>query len=148
MRAVFSILLLGIIGVFALPAAAQTRDHAVLMHFDKAVAVPGKILSPGTYTFLAPEIARGAFIQIFNERRTELIATVPVLDASRLEAANAFEVTLGDREDTAEPALVRWFEAGATHGYELLYSYKKGQRRGAHETTISAGPIQRTLAAD
>jgi hypothetical protein len=149
MKVAYAILLFAIFNIIALPLTAQAQDdHAVVMHFDKPVEIPGQVLPAGSYTFVVPESTGGTVVQIFNAKRTHLVATVQAVGAQRLEASDKFEVTLGEGNQSASQALVKWFDAGALNGYELIYPHGEGQQLRASETTVSVRPVDRPVSGD
>jgi hypothetical protein len=149
MKVAYAILLSAIFSIIALPITAQAQDdHAVVMHFDKPIEIPGQVLPAGSYTFVVPENTGGAVVQIFNGKRTRLIATVQAVGAQRVEASDRFEFTLGQGSQPTSQALVKWFEAGATSGYELLYPHREEQQLRASETTVFVQPVDRPLSGD
>jgi hypothetical protein len=148
-KVAFSILLLAIFGIVALPRTAQAQDdHAVVMRFDKPIEIPGRVLPAGTYTFVAPEDQEGDVIQIFNGARTHMIATVQAIRTERVDPTDKFQVILGESSQSGSQALIKWFDAGATSGYELLYPHREEQRLRASETAVSTQPLERPVSGD
>ena len=149
MKVIYPILLLVVVSLIALPNLAQAQDdHTVIMRFEKPVEIPGQVLPAGTYSFVTPEAAAGPLIQIFNGSRTHLIATVQAITATRVEPADKFQVMFGEGSQSASPAVVSWFSAGATTGYELVYPHREAQQLRASETTVPVGPLDRPVSGD
>ena len=113
-------------GIAALPftkAMADDRNKETGVTLNAPLEVPGRILPPGNYVF---ELAGGEsgrnIVQIFNEDKTQTIATVAAIPAYRLEPSDSTLITREVEEPAGRPeALSRWFFAGDLRGVAFLY---------------------------
>jgi hypothetical protein len=130
----------------AVPAAfAQTADLGVLMHFDRATAIPGQMLPAGTYKFVADDSSPD-IIRVTEAKSGKFVANLETITASRLEPADKFKVTVGEGRD-GKPALMSWFDAGETSGYELVYPKQDEKQLRATAKTIDAGDLANSTAS-
>jgi hypothetical protein len=85
--------------------------------------VPGRVLPPGNYVFqLADSPVDRSIVQIFNEDKTQIIATIAAIPAYRLEPSDSTLITREVEEQAGRPeALSRWFFAGDLSGVAFLY---------------------------
>jgi hypothetical protein len=79
-------------------ARADQSDKRTYLTFSQPVAIPGKVLPAGTYTFQLLESASNRHIvQIFNRNGTQLIATVVAIRDERLTPTDDTVITFGER---------------------------------------------------
>jgi hypothetical protein len=105
------------------PARADEENQETRLTFDHAVQVPGKILPAGTYWFvLAENDADRNIVEIFNEDRTRLYATLFTVPSTLPNAADDTELTFARIESNETPALMNWAYPGELTGHEFVYS--------------------------
>jgi hypothetical protein len=110
-------------GFTMLPSVkADEFNKETTVTLSTSVAVPGQVLAPGKYVFkLADNQADRNIVQIFNEDRTHVIATVLTAPAYRLEPTNETVITLEERPNGNPEAIGKWFYPGNADGVEFLY---------------------------
>lgn len=113
-------------GIAALPftkAKADDRNKETDVTLNAPLEVPGRILPPGNYVFqLAGSESGRNIVQIFNEDKTQTIATVAAIPAYRLEPSDSTLITREVEEPAGRPeALSRWFFAGDLRGVAFVY---------------------------
>src|SRR5215813_8906509 len=120
---VVSFLGLSVLVAWLPPATrADEWNKETRITFSQPVEVPGKVLPAGTYVFeLAESSSDRDIVEIFNEDRTELFATIIGIGAYRAEPADKVEVTFEKRADAAPQAIKDWFYPGDTDGIEFVY---------------------------
>jgi Protein of unknown function (DUF2911) len=106
-------------------ARADESNKLTYITFSQAVAIPGKVLPAGTYTFqLADSLSNRHIVQIFNRSGSQLIATIMAVPDSRLTPTDDTVITFNDRSDReagTPPAITHWFYPGDTGGQEFAY---------------------------
>jgi hypothetical protein len=110
--------------LLALPASlmAGERDQATQMTFNESVEVPGQVLAAGTYWFaLMDSQSDRNIVQIWNEDRSQLIATVFTIADYRVEPADETLVTFEERPGDQAEAIQSWFYPGENSGHEFIY---------------------------
>ena len=119
---------LGIIisAMMTAPARADEENQETRLTFDHPVQVPGKILPAGTYWFvLAENDADRNIVEIFNESRTALYATIFTVPTTQSNPADDTLLTFARDESTGTPALINWAYPGELTGHEFVYSKSK-----------------------
>jgi hypothetical protein len=122
---------------------AQDPDHAVLVHFDQAIEIPGQVLQPGTYQFVALDEQPG-IVQVFDAHRTKLYAMVQSYSATRLDPTDNVQITIAD--DNGKTALMGWFNPGETTGYEFAYPRDEMKQLSANQRGVEAGTLDSSAA--
>jgi hypothetical protein len=110
--------------LLALPASlmASERDQATQMTFNEPVQIPGQVLAAGTYWFaLMDSQSERNIVQIWNEDRSQLIATVFTIADYRVEPADETVVTFEERPGDQAEAIQSWFYPGENSGHEFIY---------------------------
>lgn len=108
--------------VSASSASADERNKLTYLTFSQDVAIPGKVLPAGTYTFrLADSPSERHIVQIFNQTGTQLIATLLTVADQRLSPPDDTVVMFGEPAGNAPPPITRWFYPGDTVGEEFIY---------------------------
>jgi hypothetical protein len=103
-------------------AHADEWNKLTSLTFSQPVAVPGVVLSAGTYTFrLADSLSDGHVVQILNQAGTRLLATILTIPDSRLTPTDDTVVTFGERSGDAPLAIRSWFYPGHTLGQAFIY---------------------------
>jgi hypothetical protein len=101
---------------------ADEWNKLTFLTFSKDVAIPGKVLTAGTYTFrLSDSQSDRHVVQIFNETGTQLITTLLTIGANRLSLTDDTVITFGEPAGNAPPPITRWFYPGDTDGQEFIY---------------------------
>jgi hypothetical protein len=108
--------------VSASSASADESNKLTYLTFSQDVAIPGKILPAGTYTFrLVDSPSERHVVQIFNQTGTQLIATLLTVADSRLSPTDDTVIMFGEPARNAPPPITRWFYPGDTSGEEFIY---------------------------
>jgi len=101
---------------------ADDWNRATKLTFTEPVEVPGHVLLAGTYWFtLADSEADRNIVQVWNEDRTQLIATVLAVPDYRLKPAGKTIIHFEERPVDAPEAIHSWFYPGANYGEEFVY---------------------------
>jgi hypothetical protein len=113
------------------------------MHFDQAIEIPGQVLQPGTYQFVAPDSPSG-IVQVFDAHRTRLYAMLHSFSTTRLDATSDFKIRVAD--DHGKQVLMGWFAPGETTGYELMYPRQEMKQLSSSEKTVLVGNLDNSAA--
>ena len=113
--------------VFAPMARANTYNNKTVMTFTQSIELPGgKVFPAGTYAFtVLDHTAYRHVIQVFNEDKTELYATVLAIPNYRLHATDKTVITFEERPAKTPQAVKAWFYPGETFGHEFVYPAPK-----------------------
>ena len=104
-------------------ARASELDQATKLTFNKAVQIPGRVLSAGTYWFVLAETnSVSNVVQVFNSDRSTLYATIPTINAERSNPTDKTAITFADRGSMQPEYIVTWFYPGFSSGHEFVYS--------------------------
>ena len=142
-------LVLGLIvfaGVVAIQAQAQTFNKKTTVTFNQPVAVPGQVLPAGTYTFtILDSFGIRNIVQIWNEDKTNLIATILAIPNYRLEPTGETVIEFSERPANQPQALKAWFYPGHGHGIEFVYPKKEAiQIAQASNEVVPAEAVEPT----
>ena len=108
--------------VSASSARADEWNKLTYLTFSQDVAIPGKVLPAGTYTFrLVDSTSERHIVQIFNQTGTQVIATLLTVADHRLSPADDTVIMFGEAAGNAPPPITRWFYPGDTVGEEFIY---------------------------
>jgi hypothetical protein len=123
-------MMIGWAGSIILPSArAGEWNQQTVVTLNTSVAVPGPVLAPGKYIFKFADIPSGRHVvQIFNEDRNQVIATVLTASASRTKPTSDTVITLEEQPNGGPEAIGKWFYPGASDGVEFLYLGAQRQR--------------------
>jgi hypothetical protein len=117
---VLSVALLG--AASASSASADEWTKLTYLTFSQDVAIPGKVLPAGTYTFrLFDSPSERHVVQILNQAGTEVIATLLTVADHRLSTPDDTVIMFGEPAGNAPPPITRWFYPGDTIGEEFIY---------------------------
>lgn len=109
-------------GVAAIQTQAQTFNKKTFVTFDQPVAIPGQVLPAGKYTFtILDSFANRNIVQIWNEDKTNLIATVLAIPNYRLTPTGETVIQFSERPANQPQALKAWFYPGHASGIEFVY---------------------------
>jgi hypothetical protein len=109
----------------AVPASIASADEwnkLTYLTFSRDVAIPGRVLTAGTYTFrLSDSQSDRHVVQIFDQTGTQLITTLLTIGDHRLSPTDETVITFGEPAGNAPPPVTRWFYPGETGGERFLY---------------------------
>jgi len=133
---------------FAPAAKADESNKKTVVTFSEPVAIPGQVLSAGTYVFkLADDDSDRTIVQVFTQDQKHLLATILAVPAYREEPADKTIVTFDERPSGSPEALHNWFYPGENYGVEFVYA--KSERHPALETEQPApAPTQQVMMAE
>ena len=117
-------LMLGLLlsGAIASQVQAQTFNKRTKLTFSGPVAVPGKVLTAGTYTFtILDSFADRQIVQIWNADKTELVTTILAIPNARLEPTDKTVIEFRERPADRPQAIKAWFYPGYSYGIEFVY---------------------------
>jgi hypothetical protein len=132
---------------FAPTAVADVSNQATKLHFNKPIEVPGVVLPAGTYWFV-PENNQGDrnIVEIFNARRTQLVATVATIPALRADTHGRIEVVLAQQHHSPD-ALWKLYYPGLETGHQFLYPEHEQKRlRQDKEEVVLTPPLSAQTA--
>src|SRR5579862_595587 len=119
-----SVVVLALSYIFAPQARADETDHASKLTFNRPVELPGHTILPaGTYWFALadPTDLGGKFVQIFDESRTKILATLITIAVERQETAKDTKIVFAEPTRDGPIALLRWFYPSELSGREFVY---------------------------
>ena len=109
-------------GMAMLPfAQADDWTKETNVTLKTAVAIPGQVLQPGTYVFKLAEGAGRRVVQVYNETKSHLIATVMGIPAYRSEPTFESVITFEEAPVGSPQAIHTWYFAGDQFGVAFLY---------------------------
>ena len=115
-----SVAVLGVVS--ASSARADEWNKLTYLTFSQDVAIPGKVLPAGTYTFrLSDSQSDRHIVHIFNQTGTQLIATLLTIGDSRLSPTDDTVITFGESAGNTAPRITRWFYPGDADGQAFIY---------------------------
>ena len=101
---------------------ADSWDRLTKVTFSGPVEIPGQVLPAGTYWLkLLDSPSNRNIVQIFNEDRNKVHATILAIPDYRLKPADKTVITFDEREANSPPAVKAWFYPGDTYGQEFVY---------------------------
>jgi len=108
------------------PAMADESNKETRMQTNVPVAIPGRVLQPGTYIFrLAESMSNRNIVQIFSEDangRETLVTTLPAISAYRTQTPEKPIFNVEQRVAGGPEAIHTWFYPGDNTGWEFVYS--------------------------
>lgn len=119
-----ALLVLGLLlsGAIAGQVHAQTFNKLTKVTFSQPVALPGKVLPAGSYTFtILDTLGSRNIVQIWNEDKTQLITTILAIPNYRLEPAEKTVIEFSERPTGRPQAVKAWFYPGFSYGVEFVY---------------------------
>lgn len=98
-------------------------DKKTVVTFTEPIEIPGgTVLPAGTYFFKLLDAGTGRYIvQISNENRTHMFATLITIQNFRYHATDKVVMTFGERKAGEPPAIRTWFFPGERFGREFVY---------------------------
>ena len=110
-------------------ANADTWDRLTKVTFSGPVEIPGQVLPAGTYWLkLLDSPSNRNIVQIFNEDRNKVHATILAIPDYRLKPTDKTVITFDEREANSPPAVKAWFYPGDTYGQEFVYPKERAVR--------------------
>ena len=101
---------------------ADQWNHETRVTFSQPVEIPSMVLPPGTYVFkLLDSQTDRNIVQIFNEDRNHLFATILAIHDYRLHPTGKTVIMFEEREADAPQAIRAWFYPGENYGAEFVY---------------------------
>ena len=108
-------------------AHADETNQATKLTFSKPIAIPGRVLSAGSYLFkVDPDDSN--IVRIYNADGTRYYATLQTIPADRIQPVENTVLTLAKQPGGQPDALVKWFYPGNTTGHEFVYSNQREQQ--------------------
>lgn len=118
-------IMIALVGIATLPlnkARADEWNKETNVTLNAPLEIPGQVLPPGNYVFqLADSQVVRNIVQIFNEDKTHLIATVVGVTAYRLEPSDTTLITREEEPAGHPEVLSRFFYAGDLSGVGFVY---------------------------
>jgi len=119
------VIALSMAGLSTVPASIARADEwnkLTYLTFSSDVAIPGRVLTAGTYAFrLSDSQSDRHVVQIFNQTGTQLIATLLTIADYRLSPTDDTVITLGESAGNAPRPVTQWFYPGDTDGQRFIY---------------------------
>jgi len=110
-------------------ANADTWDRLTKVTFSGPVEIPCQVLPAGTYWLkLLDSPSNRNIVQIFNEDRNKVYATILAIPDYRLKPTDKTVITFDEREANSPPAVKAWFYPGDTYGQEFVYPKERAVR--------------------
>jgi hypothetical protein len=123
----------------ALPQRAVSSDQwfkTTIIDFSSPVRVPGKTLPAGKYTFkLVQSPAMQLQVQIFNERQSQILATVNTSPTFRQEPPDKTMIVFYEAPVGQPEPIKAWLYPGDQYGREFIYS--KSERAGILQAALA-----------
>jgi hypothetical protein len=112
-----------LVGATVSPTRADTWNKETVFTFNQPIEIPGgKTLPTGTYVFkIFDSQAERHIVQIWNEGKTQLLATILAIPNYRLEPTGESVITFNERPGICPVALRAWFYPGDNFGQEFVY---------------------------
>jgi hypothetical protein len=106
-----------------LSARADTSNKRSILTFSQPVELPGNVTLPaGSYAFtLMENVGYRHIVQVFNQDRTQLFATILAIPNYRVEATDKTVIRFSETAAGAPNAVKEWFYPGDTFGHEFVY---------------------------
>jgi hypothetical protein len=122
---------LGALGIWSpWRAEADEANKLSYLTFSQPVALPGRVLPAGVYTFRLADVSSDhSIVQVFNQKGTQLIATLTTIADHRLTPTDETVIAFGERSGGAPPPITRWFYPGETTGWEFYYPKESSRTR-------------------
>lgn len=113
-----------LLGAAFLPTQSRADEwnKKTVITISAPLAVPGKVLPPGTYVLkLQDSPADRHIVQIFNEDESQIQATVLAIPNYRLEPSDKTQLAYWEMPAGQPRALKAWFYPGDNFGQEFAY---------------------------
>ena len=114
--------LIGLGSALAPRMNADAWDQLTKVTFSAPVEIPGQVLPAGTYWFkLLESPGDRNIVQIFNQDRDKVYATLLAIPDYRLKPTGKTVITFEERASTSPEAIKAWFYPGDNYGQEFVY---------------------------
>src|SRR3981081_3282744 len=101
---------------------ASERDQKTIVTFNEPVEIPGKVLTPGTYTFKVLDVAGTRdVIQVLDKNEMHVYATFIALPAMINKPSEKPFIRFAETTAGSPPVIEAWFYPGRTDGHEFVY---------------------------
>jgi len=119
---VFTIVAFGLLAAAASTQAWSSLVRTNHLTFNAAVALPGAVLTPGTYAFQAgPQNTDPHIVRVMTrdgQRTLYMGFSIPIL---REHADRGTRVSLGEAPAGMPKPILAWYPSGSTIGYQFRY---------------------------
>ena len=108
----------------AMPGSLRADEHnqATKLTFNEPVEIPGQVLEAGTYWFVLMDSQSDRnIVQIWNEDRSHLLATVFTIADYRFQPTGKTVINFEERPADKAEAIQAWFYPGDDFGHEFVY---------------------------
>jgi hypothetical protein len=112
-----------LLAVAFLPSSkADEWNKKTIITINEPLAIPGKVLQPGTYVMkLLDSPAERHIVQIFNKDESQIEATIIAMPNYRLTPADKTQFAFWEMPSGQPRALKAWFYPGDNFGQEFAY---------------------------
>lgn len=111
-----------VLGATLVTAQGPPTDKNTIVTFSAPVSLPGVTLPAGSYLFkLADSQVNRNIVQVFDEERTKIFATILAIPAERNEPADETVITFKEAPANTAPAVQYWYYPGDKRGQEFAY---------------------------
>jgi len=112
--------------VFVPRVSASDMDQKTIVTFNEPVEIPGKVLTPGTYTFKVLDVAGTRdVVQVLDKNEMQVYATFIALPATIDKPSEKPFIRFAERPTGSPAAIEAWFYPGRTDGHEFVYPRKR-----------------------
>jgi hypothetical protein len=133
------LLFVSVASIYSLQAVAQ-QERILDVHFDKAVAVPGKVLLPGDYRFeLMDSTSYPDVVEIINKADSKPIGLFRIDEAQRSDYGDS-AVLVTAPDSVGLQRIDEWYFPGAQDGYRFVYSQKDLSKLDAVAQRMQVNP--------
>ena len=128
-RVVPTMFCLALIGATFVPSAkADDHNRETILTFSQPIEIPPvhltgyRVLPAGTYVFKVLDSSSDRqIVQIFNEKKTKIFATIMAIENYRLQPTNKSVITFNESVGGRPQAIRAWFYPGQNFGGEFVY---------------------------
>lgn len=111
-----------VLGATLATAQGPPASKDTTVTFSAPVSLPGVTLPAGSYLFkLADSQVNRHIVQVFDEGRTKIFATILAIPAERNEPADETVITFKESPANTAPAVQYWYYPGDKRGQEFAY---------------------------
>lgn len=112
-----------LLAVAFLPSSkADEWNKKTIITINEPLAIPGKVLQPGTYVMkLLDSPADRHIVQIFNQDESQIQATILAMPNYKLEPSDKTQFAFWEMPAGQPRALKAWFYPGDNFGQEFAY---------------------------
>jgi len=115
---------------------ADVWDKKTKISIDSALAVPGAVLSPGTYVLkLVNSSSNRHIVMVMNDREDHTYSTSFTASAHRLFPADKTILTFYEGRGDQPHAIRTWYYPGDVDGQEFIYPKDRAQLLAVSATT-------------